>query len=67
MTDKNGYLVLTRRDGESVQIQDQSSPDSPIIEITLIHYCGESPRLAISAPKHFKIMRSELLDMSDKK
>jgi carbon storage regulator CsrA len=67
MDDKKGYLVLTRRDGESIQIQDTSQPESPTIEITLIHWHGESPRIAIAAPKHFRIMRSELLEKRDDK
>ena len=45
-------LVITRGDGESVEIGD--------VTITILR-TGPRPRLRISAPRDVKILRSELL------
>ncbi len=46
-------LVLTRRKGEAVIIQDE-------IEITILSVEGDNVRLGISAPKHVDIFRKEV-------
>ncbi|MGG6313264.1 carbon storage regulator CsrA [Paenibacillus macerans] len=46
-------LVLSRKKGESVVIQDQ-------IEVTVLGVEGDIVRLGISAPKHIDIFRKEV-------
>lgn len=46
-------LVLSRKKGESVVIQDQ-------IEITVLGVEGDTVRIGISAPKHIDIFRKEV-------
>lgn len=46
-------LVLSRRKGEAVIIQDE-------IEITILGVEGDNVRLGISAPKHVDIFRKEV-------
>lgn len=46
-------LVLSRKKGESIIIQDQ-------IEVTLLGVEGDTVRIGISAPKHVDIFRKEL-------
>ncbi|RED83993.1 carbon storage regulator [Cohnella phaseoli] len=47
-------LVLSRKKGQSVVIQDS-------IEITLLEIDGDTIKLGISAPKEMPIVRKELL------
>jgi carbon storage regulator len=49
-----GFLVLTRRDSESVMIGDD-------IEITVLEVVGASVKIGISAPRAVKVLRSELV------
>ncbi|WP_127549079.1 MULTISPECIES: carbon storage regulator CsrA [Paenibacillus] len=46
-------LVLSRKKGESIIIQDQ-------IEITVLAVEGDTVRIGISAPKHIDIYRQEI-------
>lgn len=46
-------LVLSRKKGESVIIQDQ-------IEVTVLGVEGDVVRIGISAPKHIDIFRKEV-------
>lgn len=46
-------LVLSRKKGETIVIQDQ-------IEITVLGVEGDTVRLGISAPKHIDIFRKEV-------
>ncbi len=46
-------LVLTRKKGESIIIQDN-------IEITILSVDGDSIKVGISAPKHVDIFRQEV-------
>ncbi|MEK3790870.1 carbon storage regulator CsrA [Paenibacillus sp. FSL R7-0204] len=46
-------LVLTRKKGESIIIQDH-------IEITILGVEGDSVKVGISAPKHVDIFRQEV-------
>lgn len=48
-------LILTRKDGESIQIADD-------IEITVLSSSKGMTKLAIKAPKSLMILRSELLN-----
>ena len=50
----SGFLVLTRRDSESVMIGDD-------IEITVLGVAGAAVRIGISAPRTVKVLRSELV------
>ncbi|TFE29030.1 carbon storage regulator CsrA [Cohnella luojiensis] len=47
-------LVLSRKKGQSVIIQDQ-------IEVTILEIDGETIKLGISAPREVQIVRKELL------
>lgn len=47
-------LVLSRRKGESIIIQDK-------IEITVLEVDGEIVKIGISAPKEIEILRKELV------
>lgn len=49
-----GFLVLTRRDSESVMIGDD-------IEITVLEVAGAAVKIGISAPRAVKVLRSELV------
>jgi carbon storage regulator len=49
-----GFLVLTRRDRESVMIGDD-------IEITVLEVAGAAVRIGISAPRSVKVLRSEIV------
>jgi carbon storage regulator len=49
----NEMLVLTRKKGESIIIQDH-------IEITILSVEGDSVKVGISAPKHVDIFRQEV-------
>jgi carbon storage regulator len=49
-------LVLTRKNGESIEIGDQ-------ITITVVKVSGNQVRLGIEAPKDVGIRRSEIKDM----
>ncbi|WP_339267568.1 carbon storage regulator CsrA [Paenibacillus sp. FSL R5-0470] len=46
-------LVLSRKKGESVVIQDQ-------IEVTVLSVEGDTVKLGITAPKHVDIFRKEI-------
>lgn len=46
-------LVLTRKKGESIVIQDQ-------IELTILSVEGDTVKVGISAPKHVDIFRKEV-------
>lgn len=46
-------LVLTRKKGESIIIQDQ-------IELTILSVEGDTIKVGISAPKHVDIFRKEV-------
>ena len=46
-------LVLSRKKGESIVIQDQ-------IEVTILGVEGDTVRIGISAPKHIDIFRKEV-------
>ncbi|WP_145334514.1 carbon storage regulator CsrA [Paenibacillus xylanexedens] len=46
-------LVLSRKKGESIIIQDQ-------IEVTVLSVEGDTVRIGISAPKHIDIFRQEV-------
>ncbi|MDN8590787.1 carbon storage regulator CsrA [Paenibacillus sp. 11B] len=46
-------LVLSRKKGESIIIQDQ-------IEVTILAVEGDTVRIGISAPKHIDIFRQEI-------
>ncbi|WP_405174082.1 carbon storage regulator CsrA [Paenibacillus sp. FSL H8-0260] len=46
-------LVLSRKKGESIVIQDQ-------IELTILSIDGETIKVGISAPKHVDIFRKEV-------
>jgi len=48
-------LVLTRKVGESVQINEE-------VTVTLVQVKGRQIRLGIKAPRHVKIFRTELLE-----
>lgn len=47
-------LVLSRRKGESIIIQDQ-------IEITVLEVDGDTVKIGIAAPREIEILRKELL------
>lgn len=47
-------LVLSRKKGQSIIIQDQ-------IEITVLEADGDTIKLGIKAPKEIQVMRKELL------
>ena len=51
-------LILSRREGENIQIQ---MPDGQIIKITVHRTQGNQVKLAIEAPKDYPIWREELL------
>ncbi|MHA6532720.1 carbon storage regulator CsrA [Paenibacillus sp. BAC0078] len=46
-------LVLSRKKGESIVIQDQ-------IELTILSVDGDTVKVGISAPKHVDIFRKEV-------
>ncbi|MEK4477403.1 carbon storage regulator CsrA [Paenibacillus sp. FSL R7-0048] len=46
-------LVLTRKKGESIIIQDQ-------IELTILSVDGDTVKVGISAPKHVDVFRKEV-------
>lgn len=46
-------LVLSRKKGESIVIQDQ-------IEVTVLAVEGDTVRIGITAPKHIDIFRQEI-------
>jgi len=48
-------LVLSRKKGESIIIQDQ-------IELTVLGVEGDTVRIGISAPKHIDIFRKEVYE-----
>lgn len=48
-------LVLSRRDGESIQLGDD-------VEIVIIKSKGKTTQLGIKAPRDMKVLRSELID-----
>jgi len=52
-------LILSRRLGESIQIED--------VTITITRISGDRVKLGIVAPKEVDIARSELLDRFPKK
>lgn len=49
----NDVLVLTRKKGEAIIIQDN-------IEITILSVEGDTVKVGISAPKHVDIFREEV-------
>ncbi|MET3697650.1 carbon storage regulator CsrA [Bacillus oleivorans] len=49
-------LVLTRKNGESIQIGDD-------IEITILSVKNDQVKIGIKAPKDIEIVRKEILDM----
>ncbi len=51
-------LVLTRKQGEEILIQ-----TDPPVWIMLVEVKGESAKIGITAPKHIRIQRKELLAM----
>lgn len=48
-------LVLSRKKGESIVIQDE-------IEITVLGVEGDTVRIGISAPRHIDILRKEVYE-----
>lgn len=50
---ENNMLVLSRKKGESIVIQDQ-------IEVTILGVEGDTVRVGISAPKEVDIFRKEV-------
>lgn len=55
---KNGNLVLTRRFGEAIQID----VGGEIVTVSVASINGKICRLAINAPKHVQVLRTELLE-----
>lgn len=49
----DNMLVLTRKIGESIIIQDQ-------IELTILSVDGDTVKVGISAPKHVDVFRKEV-------
>jgi carbon storage regulator len=49
----DNMLVLTRKKGESIIIQDQ-------IELTILSVDGDTVKVGISAPKHVDVFRKEV-------
>ena len=52
----DGMLVLTRKNGEAIQIGDD-------IEITILSVKNDQVKIGINAPKDVEIVRKEILDM----
>lgn len=52
-------LVLSRHENERIQISDN-------IVVTVVRIDGDRVRLGIEAPAHVKILRSELLEESER-
>lgn len=48
-----GNLVLSRKFGESISIGDD-------IEVKILRNAGGVVRIAVEAPKHIRVLRSEL-------
>lgn len=51
-TEKRGNLVLSRFPDESIEIGE--------VTVTIVEVRGDQVRLAIKAPKHVEVMRTEL-------
>lgn len=51
-------LVLTRKDGESVQIGDE-------VRVTILRISGNRVTVGIEAPKQVQVVRTELLESDD--
>lgn len=54
-------LVLSRRNGEKIEIQ---VPGYPPIEVMVTEIRGDKVRLGFTAPPEVKVYRTELLDSS---
>jgi sRNA-binding carbon storage regulator CsrA len=55
-----GNLVLTRRPGESIDVYDPNNAALGVIVITQGKITGKHSSIAIDAPRHLAIKRSEL-------
>jgi sRNA-binding carbon storage regulator CsrA len=55
-----GNLVLTRRPGESIDVYDPANAALGVIVITQGKITGKHSSIAIDAPRHLAIKRSEL-------
>jgi carbon storage regulator len=49
-------LILTRKKGQAITINDE-------IEIIITSIEGDQVKIGVNAPKHYKIYRSELLEL----
>lgn len=52
-------LVLTRKNGESLQIV---TKNNEVIEITITNVCGEQVKIGFDAPPECRILRQELIE-----
>ena len=55
-------LILTRRNGESLQIVTR---DNEVIEIKITNVRGEQVKIGFDAPPECRILRQELLEEAD--
>ena len=60
MNSKQGMLILSRRNEESIVIDER-------IVVTVLGIKGNQVRLGVNAPKNVSIMRSELLAHDQRK
>ena len=60
MNSKQGMLILSRRNEESIVIDER-------IVVTVLGIKGNQVRLGVNAPKNVSIMRSELLAHEQRK
>lgn len=51
-------LILSRKEGESIRLSDD-------IEVAVVAVDGQRVRLGIKAPRHVKVVRSELLEQAE--
>lgn len=58
----NGYLVLSRKVGEKIDI---TAPGGQRLEIVLAELRGDKARIGIAAPKDFRINRREITEAID--
>ena len=56
-------LVLSRKNGESIIISNQSGTEK--IEITAVEILGDRVKIGINADKTFKILRKELAETQE--
>ena len=52
-------LVLTRKDGQSIQI---TTPDNHVINIMITRAEHGKAKIGIDAPAYYSVMREELLE-----